>query len=75
MKIKQIQDIQGQHLVALEHDGQLRCWFRNDSLHAAGVARENLLRDMDSVKWEFLPLIRVTTAKSGRKLYEVEVVK
>ena len=71
MKIRQLQDTQGQYLVALEHKGQLRCWFRNDSLHAAGVARDNLLRDMDSVAFDSLPLIHTKTAKSGRKLYEV----
>ena len=77
MKIRQIIDSRNQKIVAVEKDGELRCYFKDASLHAAGVALATLRRDIDNhgegvVKFSTLPAISVRVARSGRKVYDVE---
>lgn len=76
MKVRQITDSRNQHIVAVEHNGELRCFFKNSSLHTAQVAFDNLRRDIarhgESVaEFDALPKISVRTAKSGRTVYDV----
>lgn len=77
MKIHQIKDFRNQHVVAIENDGEFRCFFRDSSLHAAQVAYDNLHRDIarhgkSVVGFGALPIISVRVAKSGRKIYGVD---
>ena len=46
MKIRQITDSRNQHIVAIEKDGELRCYFKNSSLHTAGATLSSLRRDI-----------------------------
>lgn len=76
MKVRQITDSRNQHIVAVEHNGELRCFFHNSSLHTTKVAFDNLRRDIarhgESVtEFETLPKIVSRTAKSGRMVYDV----
>jgi hypothetical protein len=76
MKIRQITDSHNQHIVALEKDGELRCYFKNSSLHAAGVALSSLRRDIANhgetvVEFDALPKITSRIAKTGRVIFDV----
>lgn len=76
MKIRQIQDSRNQHLVAIEHDGELRCYSKNSSLHTAGATLSSLRRDIANhgetvVEFNTLPKITSRIAKSGRTIYDV----
>lgn len=79
MKIRQIKDSKNQHIVAIERGDELRCFFKNSSLHTAQVAFDNLCRDIarhgESVaEFDTLPIISVRIAKSGRRIYDTEPV-
>lgn len=76
MKIRQITDSRNQHIVAIEKGGELRCYFKNSSLHTAGAALNSLRRDIANhgetvVEFNALPKITSRIAKSGRTIYEV----
>jgi hypothetical protein len=76
MKIRQITDSTNQHIVALEKNGELRCYFKYSSLHTAQAVADTLRRDIarhgdDVVTFETLPLIARRIAKSGRTVYDV----
>ena len=78
MEIKQVQDSRNQHIVAVEHNGEFRCFFTDASLHTAGVALENLRRDIarhgeSVVGFDSLPKLTSRTGKSGRAIYDIEV--
>ncbi len=77
MKIKQVQDSSNQHIVAVEHNGEFRCFFADSSLHTAGVAFENLRRDIarhgeSVVEFDTLKKLAVRTGKSGCVIYDFE---
>ena len=77
MKIKQVQDSRNQHIVAIEHNGEFRCFFTDSSLHTAGVAFENLRRDIarhgeSVVDFDSLPKLTSRAGKSGRTIYDIE---
>lgn len=77
-KIKQLQDDHNQHIVAIERNGELRCYFRDASLHACGNVVATLNRDItrhgEDVIGDInaMPLIVRRTAKSGRTVYAVK---
>lgn len=76
MKIRQITDSRNQHIIAIEKDGELRCYFKNHSLHTAGAVIETLGRDIARhgetiVDFNALPKITSRTAKTGRTIYDV----
>ncbi|MBI2306110.1 MAG: hypothetical protein HYU78_02295 [Rhodocyclales bacterium] len=76
MKVRQITDSRNQHLVAVEHNGELRCYFKDSSSHTASVAFETVKRDIarhgeSVVGFAELPLIVSRTAKTGRTIYDV----
>ena len=76
MKIRQITDFRNQHIVAIEKDSELRCYFKNSSLHTAGTALSSLRRDIANhgetvVEFNTLPQITSRIAKTGRTIYDV----
>ena len=76
MEIRQVTDSRNQHIVAIEKDGELRCFFRSSASHTAAVALNNLNIDIfrhgeSVVKFDELPLINKRIAKSGRTIYDV----
>lgn len=76
MKIRQIKDSRNQHIVAIERDGELYCWFANASMHIVDVAFAALRRDLARHGEEVVDLAalrRITrrTARSGRIVYDV----
>lgn len=76
MKIRQITDSFNQHIVAIEKDSELRCFFKFHSLHTCNVAYDNLRRDIarhgeSVIKFESFPKITSRIAKSGRIIYDV----
>lgn len=76
MKIRQITDSRNQHIVAIEKDGDLRCYFTNASLHTACATFASLRRDIANhgesvVEFDNLPKITRRTAKSGRTIYDI----
>ena len=76
MKIRQITDSRNQHIVAIEKDGELRCYFKNSSLHTAGAALSILHRNIFNhgetvVEFDTLPKITSRIAKTGRTIYDV----
>ena len=79
MKIRQITDSRNQHIVAIEKDGDLRCYFKNHSIHTAGEALSSLRRDIANhgesvVNFAALPPVWVRMAKSVRRIYVVDQV-
>lgn len=80
MRIKQIQDINYQHVVAVERDGVLRCYHRCDSLQLSCRIKadlESTIRahggDTEFVGYSSLPRVIERESKRGRPMYEVEV--
>lgn len=77
MKVHQITDSRNQHIVAIEKEGELRCFFKNHSMHTAGIAFNNLRRDIarhseSFIKFDTLPKIASRIAKkSGRTVYDI----
>ena len=76
MKIRQITDSRNQHIVAIEKDGELRCYFKNSSLHTAGATPSSLRRDIANhgetvIEFNTLPKITSRIAKTGRTIYDV----
>jgi len=76
MKVRQIQTENNQHVVAIEKDGEIRCYFENASLQTAGATLESLRRDIANhgetvVDFTSLPLVSSRTAKSGKTMYSV----
>ena len=76
MKIHQITDSRNQHIVAVEKDGEQRCYFKNSSMHTAGAALSSLRRDIANhgetvVKFDTLPKITGRIARTGRTIYDV----
>lgn len=76
MKIRQITDSRNQHIVAIEKDGELRCYFKNSSLHTACAVFSSLRRDIanhgeTAVEFDALPKITSRIAKTGRTVYDV----
>jgi hypothetical protein len=77
MKIRQVQDENNQHIVAVEKDGEMRCFFRWHTLAAASLAYQNLLRDIarhgeEVVKFDaLLPITFRISKRSGKKIYMV----
>ena len=76
MKIRQITDSRNQHIVAIEKDGELRCYFKNSSLHTAGATLSSLRRDIANhgetvIEFNTLPTITSRIAKTGRTIYDV----
>jgi hypothetical protein len=74
MKIRQIQTETNQHVVAIEKDGDLRCYFVNSSIQTAGATIDSLRRDIANhgesvIEFSALPLIASRTSKSGKTLY------
>lgn len=77
MKIRQIKDSMNQHVIAIEKNDKLRCFFKNYSMHAAQVASDSLRRDIarhgeSVVDFETLPAIYIRVSKAGKTIYDVE---
>jgi len=76
MKVQQVQDSRNQHIVAVNRDGDMRCFFIDSSSHTASVAAENLRRDIarhgDAVlDFAALPKLRSRVAASGRVIFDL----
>lgn len=76
MKLSQLQTENNQHVVAVEKDGVLRCYFENSSLHTCGVTLQSLRNDIANhgesvVGFDALPLIAQRTTKAGKMAFTV----
>ena len=76
MKVSQIQDSRNQHIVAIENNGELRCYSKFHSAAVISATKSTLLRDIARhgetvVDFASLPLIETRIAKSGRRIYDV----
>ena len=74
------QDVRGQNSLRIgcpaREDGELRCYFKNSSLHTAGAALSSLRRDIANhgetvVEFNTLPQITSRIANTGRTIYDV----
>lgn len=76
MEVRQIQDSRNQHIVAIEKNGELRCYSKFHSAAVISATKASLVRDIARhgetvVDFASLPLIDTRIAKSGRRIYDV----
>lgn len=80
MKIVQIQDSRNQHIVAVEHDGELRCLHRFHDAAAISQICHTVERDLVRVGEapfiaEFpslVPILPRIAKGSGRKVFDID---
>lgn len=79
MKIRQIQDSQNQHVVAVELNGELRCYMQHASSHVISVTAETLSRDIarhgnSIVQFDTLPKITCRKSQGGKDIFDVAAI-
>lgn len=79
MKIRELMSSKNQHVLAIEHAGELRAYFKHPTLHMVLAAGNALRRDIAKHGEVFvlnlfagMPKITVRTSKRGRKVYDIE---